>query len=137
MSPLIKRYCEFCEEYLRKDDVSKEADLSAFFDLFADDIDFADPVVQCVGKENTYTYYVKGLVPWDCFSMEIHQVMEQEGEAFLRWTATGRGGAFNDGKEFTFPGVTYLRFTDKIHYYRDYMDTAAMHYKPVQCRSNS
>jgi len=123
MTPALKRFCSFCEDDLSIKVASEQSDLSGITEVFSDDIDFADPMHQCSGIEAVTDYYRNVMAPAEFFNMSIDHLIEDAGEAYARWTITMRSPIHKNGEEFSFSGVTHLKFNNKICFYRDYLDT--------------
>jgi len=51
---------------------------------------------------------------------------EGDGKAMLRWEMEFRHPKLHRGNPITVPGVTYLRFNDKVTWHQDYFDSNQM-----------
>lgn len=124
MSPALAL---FCREYQR---LSGDK-LQVLRDIYAPHIHFQDPSHQLHGIGDLVTYFEGLFSQVKHCQFDIEQVMEQEGEAFVRWQMRFAHPRLNGGADICVPGVSHLRFGAQIEFHRDYFDLGAMLYEQV------
>ena len=117
----------FCREYQR---LSGD-NLQALRDIYAPHIHFQDPSHQLQGVESLVSYFEGLFSQVKHCRFEIEQVMEQDGEAFIRWQMRFAHPKLNGGNEVCVPGVSHLRFSEQIDTHQDYFDLGAMLYEHI------
>lgn len=95
--------------------------------LYADDVVFEDPLHKLLGRDALSAYFV-GLNRRVVFAEFVFgdQVIEDD-RAALTWTMTVK--TKRPLQTVVVPGVTMLRFHDRITHHRDYFDVGAMMYE--------
>lgn len=124
---MISALTVFCREYQR---LSAD-NLSVLRDIYAPDIHFQDPSHELVGIDELVRYFENLFSNVKHCQFEIEQVMEQEGEAFVRWQMRFAHPKLNGGSEICVPGLSHLRFSEQIDFHRDYFDLGAMLYEHI------
>ena len=124
MSPAL---AVFCREYQRLG----ADNLEVLRDIYAPNIHFQDPSHQLAGIDTLVSYFENLFSNVKHCQFEIEQVMEQEGEAFVRWQMRFAHPKLNGGNTICVPGVSQLRFTEQIDSHRDYFDLGAMLYEHI------
>ncbi|MFD1008308.1 MULTISPECIES: nuclear transport factor 2 family protein [Oceanisphaera] len=117
----------FCREYQR---LSGD-NLQVLRDIYAPHIQFQDPSHQLQGIEDLVSYFEGLFSQVKHCQFEIEQVMEQDGEAFIRWQMRFAHPKLNGGNEVCVPGVSHLRFSEQIDTHQDYFDLGAMLYEHI------
>ena len=124
MSPAL---AVFCREYQ-----SLSGDnLAALREIYAPNIHFQDPGHQLNGIAELVSYFENLFSNVKSCRFEIEQVMEQEGEAFVRWQMRFAHPKLNGGQTICVPGVSQLRFSEQIDFHRDYFDLGVMLYEHI------
>ncbi len=124
MSPALT---VFCREYQR---LSGD-NLQVLREIYAPDICFSDPAHHIQGIAALLSYFEGLFARVTSCRFEIEQVMEQDGEAFVRWQMTFAHPRLNGGREVSVPGVSHLRFAGQVHEHKDYFDMGAMLYEQL------
>lgn len=124
MSPAL---AVFCREY----QALSGANLQVLTDIYAPDICFRDPAHHIQGITDLVSYFEGLFSQVQHCHFAIEQVMEQEGEAFVRWQMTFAHPRLNGGREVMVPGVSHLRFSEQIDFHQDYFDLGAMLYEQI------
>ena len=117
----------FCREYQR---LSAD-NLSVLREIYALHVQFQDPSHALAGIDDLVRYFENLFSNVTSCQFEIEQVMEQEGEAFVRWQMRFAHPKLNGGAEICVPGVSQLRFSEQIDFHRDYFDLGAMLYEHI------
>lgn len=124
MSPALE---VFCREYQRL----SPNHLEALYDIYAPDIRFCDPAHEIQGIVLLVAYFERLFTQVTGCRFDIEQVMEQDGEALVRWRMVFCHPRLNGGKEVTVPGVSHLRFAEQVYEHTDYFDMGAMLYEQL------
>lgn len=124
MTPLLENFCEFYREL-------DQRPLQELARIYANDIEFRDPVHGVKGLDALTRYFETSLGDVSACRFEIHAVDELSGEAYVRWTMHFSHPRLNAGKIIDVPGISHLRFDDRISWHRDYFDLGAMLYEQL------
>ena len=124
MQPLLDEFCQYYQEL-------DQHPLSRLAEIYRDDIEFCDPV-HCIHGIESFTGYFEQLMQQvqRCW-FDIEQVMEQDQEAYVRWVMNFQHPRLNGGKLISVPGVSHLKFEQKVYYHCDYYDLGAMLYEHI------
>ena len=124
MSPALAL---FCQEYQQL----SATNLHVLTDIYAPDIYFADPAHHIQGITDLVAYFDGLFSSVSECRFDIEQVMEQEGEAFVRWKMHFAHPRLNGGKLVSVPGVSHVCFAEKITQHIDYYDLGALLYEQI------
>ena len=124
MSPALEMFCRHYQ-CLSADN------LAVLSEIYAPEIHFHDPSHQLTGIDNLRCYFENLFSNVKHCQFEIAQVIEQEGEAFVRWQMHFAHPKLNSGHPITVPGLSQLRFSEQIDFHRDYFDLGAMLYEHI------
>lgn len=124
MSPALEKLCSFYQQL-------DTSNLAALADVYSQDIAFCDPAHQLKGMSALQSYFSGMLNELHSCQFQIEQVLERDGEAYLRWLMIFRHPRLKNGAEISVPGVSHVKFEDKIYYHRDYFDLGAMLYEQL------
>ncbi|GAA3719287.1 nuclear transport factor 2 family protein [Oceanisphaera sediminis] len=124
MSPALT---VFCREYQRL----SPNHLEGLYDIYAPDIRFCDPAHEIQGIASLVAYFDTLFTQVTACRFDIEQVMEQDGEALVRWQMVFCHPRLNGGKEVQVPGVSHLRFAEQVYEHTDYFDMGAMLYEQL------
>ncbi len=124
MSPILERFCHFYREL-------DQRPLSELASIYANDIEFQDPVHRVSGLPALHAYFERSMDQVLRCRFDIESVDELDGEAYLRWSMRLAHPRLNGGATITVPGVSHLRFNSHIHWHRDYFDLGAMLYEQL------
>ena len=117
----------FCSFYRQLDQQSAHH----LADIYSQDIEFIDPIHRLKNIDNLYRYLhdmMRDVI--DC-RFDIQQVMEQEGEAYVRWIMHFSHPRLRSGQPIEVPGVSWLRYNHRIYFHQDYYDAGAMLYEHI------
>ncbi|ATG73314.1 transcriptional regulator [Zobellella denitrificans] len=124
MSPALSAFCELYRR-LGPDG------LAGLRQVYAEEVHFCDPAHDLHGLEALVDYFAGLFTHVGQCRFDIEQVMEQQGEAFVRWQMVFSHPRLNGGRAVQVPGVSHLRFGERVHYHRDYFDLGALLYEQV------
>lgn len=124
MSPALSAFCRL---YRRL----SPAELQSLRHVYSKDVLFADPAHDIRGIESLVAYFEGLFTRVQQCRFDIIQVMEQDGEAYVRWEMHFVHPRLNGGRPVTVPGVSHLCFADSIYYHRDFFDLGAMLYEQL------
>ncbi len=107
--------------------------LDKLHEVYADNIEFCDPVHTVNGVAEMRRYFASLMGGLEECRFEFHDSLEmpERGEAVLFWTMHYRHHKLAGGQLLSLPGTSHLRFAQKIYYHRDYYDLGAMLYERV------
>ncbi|WP_026376953.1 nuclear transport factor 2 family protein [Aestuariibacter salexigens] len=122
---LIEDFIEFYQALENKD-------ISGLRDVYADNIEFIDPITQHRGIEQLEQYFLSLLKNTISCKFAIHNVVHQDESASINWTMTFQSRRIKDGKALSVDGCSMIRIeNDKITYHRDFFDIGQMVYEHV------
>ena len=124
MSPQLDQFCQFYQA-LSKDN------LQALSNVYSEQVVFCDPVHRLQGLSALQDYFQNLLANVDSCIFAIDHVVEQEGQAYVRWQMAIQHPRLNKGAVINVPGVSHLEYSEKIDYHRDYFDLGAMLYENI------
>ncbi|AEY02232.1 transcriptional regulator [Oceanimonas sp. GK1] len=122
MSPALDAFCRLYQS------LSPGA-LDGLRRVYSKDVLFADPAHDIHGIDALVAYFEGLFTRVKQCRFDIIQVMEQDGEAYVRWEMHFMHPRLNGGCPVTVPGVSHLCFTDSVYYHRDFFDLGAMLYE--------
>ncbi|USD35821.1 nuclear transport factor 2 family protein [Ferrimonas sp. SCSIO 43195] len=105
--------------------------LSQLAGVYADDIEFVDPLHQVRGLAQLTDYFSGLYKNLHHSSVEITDVIQGANEAALYWRMTLIHPKLNGGRAVVIDGHSHLKFSNRIHYHRDYFDAGQMLYEQL------
>lgn len=109
--------------------------------VYSDDVVFIDALHEVKGLPALESYFAAMYGNLISSSIKINDVQSspqsdingetEEGSAYLSWVMKYSHPQLAGGKMITLDGVTFIRFTDKITYHRDYADMGQMLYEHI------
>lgn len=96
--------------------------------VYRDDIRFYDPFHQIAGLAELKAYFARLYLNVDHCSFRFETPQMLSDRAFLAWTMQLQHPKLNRRRMFSVEGLSEVRFSDRIHYHRDYFDGADMLY---------
>lgn len=99
--------------------------------VYADNIQFEDPAHKINGLENFKSYCANLYQNVTSCTFSFKNVSYCTGGASLEWDMLLQHPKLNGGKVFSVPGVSIIRYEDKIYSHRDYFDLGAMLYEQL------
>jgi ketosteroid isomerase-like protein len=124
MNPALENFNQFYQQL-------DSADLSGLNQVYHPDIEFIDPIHHMKGRQALDKYFKNMMEDLLHCNFEIHQVTEQEQEAFVIWTMHFQHPRLNKSKTIHVDGVSHLKFDDLVYFHRDYYDVGAMLYEHI------
>ncbi len=121
MHQAIASFCELYQSF-NANTVSK------LTDIYSDNVVFEDPVHKIVGLDDLQSYFEGLLTHLSSCQFTIQEVVIVDQQGFISWEMTLTHTKLNKGQPVIVSGTSHLRFTDKVHYHRDYFDMGAMVY---------
>ncbi len=94
--------------------------------LYDTDVVFIDPLHRIEGLNNLERYF-HGLYR-NVSSIQFHYQTQWDnnGEAMLRWEMEFRHPKLRKNKAIVVPGVTFLRYRERVTWHQDYFDSTQM-----------
>ena len=99
--------------------------------VYADTIWFIDPLHEVRGLINLRAYYERLYANISFVAFDFHDTIVQDSMASLTWTMRMRHARFRPKEVVEVPGVSVIRFGERITYQRDYLDVGEMVYERV------
>ena len=96
-------------------------------DLYAAEVVFEDPLHHIVGRDALAAYFTRLNARVESAEFAFGTQVVAAGEAALTWTMTVR--TRRPRQTIVVPGVSVIRFADRITHQRDYFDVGAMLYE--------
>ncbi|WP_116472583.1 nuclear transport factor 2 family protein [Zobellella maritima] len=124
MSPAISAFCALYRQ-LGADN------LHLLSSVYRQDVRFCDPAHELQGIIALSAYFEGLFTQVSHCRFDIEQVMEQDGEAYVRWQMHFGHPRLGGGSDIAVPGVSHLRFDQHIYFHRDYFDLGAMLYEQL------
>ncbi|MCU1732316.1 MULTISPECIES: nuclear transport factor 2 family protein [unclassified Pseudomonas] len=104
--------------------------LSRLDELYSDTIVFRDPLHEINGLPALRAYFDQLYANAQDIRYDFHDLDEVgAGRGYLRWTLHFRHPRLEGGKLISLDGCSHLRWTDRVHFHRDYFDAGALLYE--------
>ncbi|GLP96964.1 nuclear transport factor 2 family protein [Paraferrimonas sedimenticola] len=100
-------------------------------DVYSDDVEFNDGLHRVCGLDSLCKYFDNMFENVTACRFIIDDVIESGDQACVVWTMHYSHPQLNKGQIVEVPGSTHLRFGDKVHYHRDFMDLGLMLYEQI------
>lgn len=100
-------------------------------DIYAPDIHFIDPIHEIKGIEPLKKYFANLYDGVVYCQFDFAPEIRGEAEATIPWVMNLEHGTFQKGKRVAVPGISHIRFEDKVIYHRDYFDLGKLIYERV------
>lgn len=99
-------------------------------ELYSDTIAFRDPLHEINGLPALRAYFAQLYANAQDIRYDFHDMDEAgPGRGYLRWTLHFRHPRLKGGKLISLDGCSHLRWTDRVHFHRDYFDAGALLYE--------
>ena len=98
-------------------------------DIYTANIKFEDPAHIVGGLDNFKKYIINLYQNVTTCTFKFSNIERFSGGAILEWNMLISHPKLNKGIIFTVPGVSIVRYDDKIYSHRDYFDLGAMLYE--------
>lgn len=100
--------------------------------VYSDDVVFQDPVHRVEGLPALETYLSRTVTNITSCRFEFRAIdCRGDHSAWLEWTMHYTHPRLAGGAPLVLEGVSNVRFDEKIHYHRDYLDMGGMLYEHV------
>lgn len=99
---------------------------SLLADLYADDIVFCDPLHRIEGIEALQQYFGGLYKNVEHIQFDFTDTTANNGSGYLEWVMTFKHPKINGGKAIKVPGVTRIKYDDKVTFHQDYFDSTHM-----------
>lgn len=100
--------------------------------VYSDDVVFQDPVHRVEGLPALETYLARTVTNITSCRFEFRSIdCRGDHSAWLEWTMHYTHPRLAGGAPLKLEGVSNVRFDEKIHYHRDYLDMGGMLYEHV------
>lgn len=124
MNPTLEKFNQFYQQL-------NSADLSGLNQVYRFDIEFIDPVHHMHGIQALEQYFKNMMQDLIHCDFEIHQITEQEQQAYINWTMHFQHPRLNNSNTIHVDGVSHLKFDEQVYFHRDYYDVGAMLYENI------
>ncbi|GLS83717.1 nuclear transport factor 2 family protein [Paraferrimonas haliotis] len=105
--------------------------LDSLADVYDDHIVFEDALHRVEGIDKLTDYFAGLYENLNQCDFEIERIIEDGQQATVIWLMRYSHPKLNSGKPVEVPGVSHLKYSDKITYHRDYMDLGMMLYEQL------
>ena len=99
--------------------------------IYEDDVVFVDPFREIRGLSNLKHYFTDMYEGVSYCRFQFTNTLIQKEDAAVLWTMELVHPKLGGGKKIIVPGSSYIVFSQKIEYHRDYFDAAAMLYENI------
>ena len=110
--------------------------LSMFEHVYSNEVSFTDSFHNIYGVANLHHYCQNLYQNVNHCRFTFEHELVQHGSAFLTWNMNFSHPRLKSGADIKVDGCTQLKFSDKIHYHRDYFDAGQMLYENVPLVGN-
>jgi len=100
-------------------------------DVYSDDIEFIDAVESMQGIEELTRYFQHLYQNMKYCHFHIEHLIEQKNQASIVWKMEYAHHKINGGKKVIVEGSSFLKFSEKIDYHRDFVDMGQMLYEQL------
>jgi hypothetical protein len=121
-SPLLDNFCRIYQSL-------EHDNLHQLKEVYSQKIEFIDAVENINGLDALTEYFEHLYQNMKYCRFLIDNVIEQDGQACLIWRMEYAHHKINSGKMITVDGSSFLKFSDKIDFHRDYVDMGQMLYE--------
>ncbi len=99
--------------------------------VYAPEICFCDPMHRLEGLEQLEQYFAGLYRNLTEIAFEITDVLPTGDQAAISWQMKYCHPKLNRGQSISVDGISLIKFGDKIHYHRDYLDLGQMLYEQL------
>lgn len=110
--------------------------LNLIYEVYDSDLEFQDPVHKIRGIEDYFQYLKRMYQDTKYSHFDFEEDFHKPGEAVLIWVMHIEHPKLNGGKRYATPGVSHLRYKEKIYYHRDFFDTSEFLFERVPLLGN-
>ncbi|WP_413701481.1 nuclear transport factor 2 family protein [Psychromonas sp. KJ10-10] len=123
-SPLLEKFCHIYQNLDRDN-------LDQLKEVYSEQIEFVDAVEKIKGLSALTAYFQHLYENMHYCRFIISDMIEQEGQACLVWRMEYAHQKINAGEMVTVEGCSFLVFSEKIDFHRDYVDMGQMLYEHI------
>lgn len=123
-SPLLTDFCRIYQN-LNHDN------LEQLQDVYSENIEFVDAIETIKGIDALTLYFEHLYLNMKYCHFHIEQLIEQDNHACIVWRMEYAHNKINRGKMIQVDGSSFLRFSEKIDYHRDFVDMGQMLYEQL------
>lgn len=127
MTPSIVEQFKSLYLELNRENCSKEL----ISTVYADDICFVDPFHSINSIDSFTSYCTEMYQNLEACDFVFLDEVTQENKAFLHWQLTYQHPRLNKGKPITVPGMSLIKFDEKVHFHQDCFDAGLMIYENI------
>jgi hypothetical protein len=121
-SPLLDDFCKLYQSLDRNN-------LHQLKEVYSQQIEFVDAVDKIQGIDALTEYFEHLYQNMKYCRFIIENIIEQNGQACIVWHMEYSHHKINAGNMITVEGSSFLKFSDKIDFHRDYVDMGQMLYE--------
>ena len=103
--------------------------LESLSELYAEDIVFMDPFRKMEGIHELEVYFEHLYENLTGIRFEFKNVVTDGNNSAMEWVMRYSHKAVGGGREISVEGTSFIRYSDKIHFHRDYYDAGEMLYE--------
>jgi limonene-1,2-epoxide hydrolase len=100
-------------------------------EVYCEEIVFEDPFTRIEGRDALHAHFESMYANVASCRFDFEDVLASGGRACIQWRMRFRHPRLGRGAEIAVPGVSILRFGERVQYHRDYFDAGAMLYENV------
>jgi hypothetical protein len=120
--PLLENFCKLYQSLDRNN-------LHQLKDVYSQKVEFVDAVNKIQGIDALTGYFEHLYQNMKYCRFIIENIIEQDGQACIVWHMEYAHNKINAGNMVTVQGSSFLKFSDKIDFHRDYVDMGQMLYE--------
>jgi hypothetical protein len=120
--PLLENFCKLYQSLDRNN-------LHQLKDVYSQKVEFVDAVNKIQGIDALTGYFEHLYQNMKYCRFIIENIIEQDGQACIVWHMEYAHSKINAGNMVTVQGSSFLKFSDKIDFHRDYVDMGQMLYE--------
>lgn len=99
--------------------------------VYSDDIVFTDPAHRLEGLDQLRAYFANLYANVNHIDFEFGDTDMFEGKGYIKWKMTLIHPRLNSGNTVVVDGLTYVEFSEKITFHKDYFDLGSMVYENI------
>ncbi|QSX34569.1 nuclear transport factor 2 family protein [Shewanella avicenniae] len=105
--------------------------LALLNDVYDDEVLFQDPLHQVRGIAALTEYFAAMYQNIDYIGFDMQQVLLVPSQAAITWRMQFQHPKLNGGRLISVDGMSFLTFSDKVTFHRDYFDVGQMLYEQL------
>ena len=100
-------------------------------EIYAPEIHFLDPIHEVKGIENLRKYFANLYDGVVYCQFDFSEEVVQGNSAAIPWVMHLEHGNFRKGHRVAVPGISHIRFEEKVTFHHDYFDMGKLIYERV------